>query len=116
METFNTDEPKIGDLAINLKQYMKVQYDLVELQLIEKTAVSGSELISRIVVVSVYIISILFLSLGFVFFLSQLLHSHILSFLIVGSVYLFIALLFTVFRTRWLVHPLRNKIVKGLTR
>ena len=109
------NETKIDDVGVHLKEYVKIQYDLIELQLIEKTAVSGAALISSFVVSLVLFISVIFLSVGLAFYLSQLLNNSLLSFVLVGILYLLITVLFIIFKKQWLILPLRNKIIKVLT-
>ncbi|MES2679470.1 MAG: phage holin family protein [Bacteroidota bacterium] len=109
------DEAKTNDPGILLKDYLKVRYELLELQLIRKTAGSGAGLIATMIIIVVLLMSAIFLSLAFAFFLYHILHSYMLSFLLIGSIYLLLGLLFALFRTSLLARPLRNRIVKELT-
>jgi hypothetical protein len=109
------EEAETKDPGALLKDYVKVRYDLIELQLISKTAASGSGLISGIIISSVLLLSAVFLSLAFGFFLYHLLHSYVLSFLLIGGFYLLLGLLFVLFRNSLLLRPLRNRLVKELT-
>jgi hypothetical protein len=108
------EETNIEDFAKNIKDYAKVQADLVELQLIEKTAAAGSNMISRLVIASVIFVSVLFLSLALAFYLYELLRNLVLSFVIIGAFYAVIALLFALFRKPLFVYPIRNNIIHGL--
>jgi hypothetical protein len=107
-------ETKIEEITINLKEYARIQYAVFRLQFVEKMAAIGSTMLSDVLVSSVALIALLFLSAGGAFYISQMTGSYALGFLVVGGLYILIALILMVFRGSILRTRMRDKFITEL--
>lgn len=98
----------------NLKDYVKINYELIKLQATERTSVIGSVLISTIIIVTIGLLFVFVLSLGISFYLSALIGDTFSGFLIVAGFYLLVGLILFFGRKNLIDTPLRDKIIQKL--
>jgi hypothetical protein len=94
----------------NVKEYLRMRYDLLRLELLEKLSLIVS-LILVIVVGSFFLLSaLLYLSMALIFTLREAWGSLVPGFLLMSGVFLVITVLFFVMKDRWFVNPLIKQI------
>ncbi len=102
-----------GETAEYARQYVKLQADYFRLDMAERIAKVSSLLLVMLVIGALGLIALLMLSLGAAFFLGRLWGSYMPAFLCVGGFYVLLAVVFWVFRERWLTNPLLTSIIRA---
>lgn len=90
----------------------KTTIKLLKLTAVDKSAEIVSALFSVLIVIVAVVLSIMIISVGLALWLGKLLGDSYYGFFIVGASYLFVAILFHVFRKQWLKYPISNSIIK----
>lgn len=108
------DTTPIATLFERAEDYAKTSIDLLKLNAVDKSAEIVSSLFSLLVVSMTVVLSIVIISLGFAFWIGNLLGNTSYGFFIIGGFYLFMAILFRVFREQWLKYPISNSIIKQM--
>ena len=106
------DSNTIEKLSDDLKTYVNTQVELVTLKAAQKTADVGSNLVSIIILLFVGSMFLLFINFALAFYLSTLLNNQHAGFFIVAGFYLFLTLIFILFRKKLITIPVRNSIIK----
>jgi len=106
------EDNNIEALGKNLREYMKVQYELLKLQLVHKLSASISWLMSAMVIMLIAFLSVLFLSAAAGVYFANVLGSYTAGFSVVGLIYLFIFFILILFRKNIIATPLKNKIIE----
>lgn len=111
MESFATNK----DLLIEkVENYANTSIDLLKLNAIEKSADVISSLTTRIVLVSFVAMFTLFVNVGVSLYIGKLLNENYLGFLIVSTFYLFLGLVFYIFRSKFLKIPVSDMVITKL--
>jgi len=95
----------IGDLVATLRHYLSVQAEYTKLDVIDKVVQLLT--VAAVVVVSsvIFMFVLLFLSIMAALWIAPSV-GYVAAFAIMAGVYLFIFLLFILFRKRWIERPL----------
>jgi hypothetical protein len=102
------------DLPHNLKEYIRIQYEIHKLRLSEKIALGGAAVITATIISLVVLFTILFSSFAAGYYLSERLGSSTTGFLIISGIYAFVALLLIIFRKKLLTERIRDGIIRKL--
>jgi hypothetical protein len=102
------------DLAANLTQYAKIQYDVLRLKIIRQTATAGSGITASLIIITIVGLGFVILSFGLALFISSRLGSNYQGFLLTGCLYFLIAILLYVFRKPVIINPVRNNLIASL--
>ena len=105
---------KIEELTNNLKKYIDIRTELMELQAADKLSIVAAETISGFTIGLFGMLFIFFMSLGFGFYISSLIGSLFTGFFIVAGFYFLIFLFVLSFRKNLMSKPLRNRIIKEI--
>lgn len=108
------DHTQHDDLSDRLKNFAETNLELVKMQAVEKMVRIIPGILSGTMISLVIYLSILFLSFGLSIYLSDLLNSTFYGFLIVGSFYLLLGIIFIIARKKIIVSPLRNILIKAI--
>jgi len=105
---------KIERLVSNVKDYAEERINLIMLTMQEKTAkaIAGTATVLIVIVLGVFTLA--FLSFALAWFIGQQLEQPFLGFLIVGGVYLLIAIVLWANRVRWIGFPVMNAFLKNI--
>ena len=107
-------DTKVESLSESVKEYVKIQYDILRLQLTDKFASLGSTMISDLVLIFVSLIGLFFLSVSLGFYLSLVFASNTIGFLILGGIYSLLALVCVLFRKKIVKDPMKDKLINEL--
>ncbi len=110
MEEIEKDD-NLGDL---LKDYTATHLELLKMQSIEKIVIITPVILSGTLISLIIYLSVLFLSIGLSIYLSTLLNSTFYGFLIVGSFYLLVGVIFIVSRKTLIIKPLQNILIRAI--
>jgi hypothetical protein len=105
----------IHDLSSELKDYARIQTRILELEIKSKTSTAGAVAVSGFVITFVVMVAFLFMNLSLGLYLSSLFNSLTKGFLCIGGLYGLIALVFLVFRKKFLEFPVRDRIIASMT-
>ena len=104
----------IATLFERAEDYSKTSIKLFKLNAVDKSAEIVSSLFSLLVVILTVVLSIIIISIGAALYIGKLMGDAYYGFIIIGVFYLFLALLFHVFREKLLKYPVSNSIIKQL--
>lgn len=107
-------ESKIEDLFSNLKEYVKLQYDILRLQLTEKAATLGATLVTALILGFIVLLTVILLSITAALYAGDLMGSRTLGFMIVSGFYVLITLIFVLFKGKLIRDPIRDKIINEI--
>jgi len=110
----NDNTTPIATLFERAEDFSKTTIKLLKLNAVDKSAEIVSALFSVLIVIVAVVLSILIISVGLALWLGKLLGDSYYGFFIVGGCYLFVAILFHVFRKQWLKYPISNSIIKKM--
>jgi hypothetical protein len=108
------DTTPIATLFERAEDYSKTTLKLLKLNAVDKSAEIVSSLFSLLVVSMTVVLSIIIISIGVALWLGKLLGDTFYGFFIIGAFYMLIAVLFRIFREKWLKYPLSNSIIKQM--
>lgn len=111
MENNPTSVEKLIEKA---ELYSKTSLQLFKYEAILKSADVFSNLAARLAVIVLIIIFSLFLNIGFALWIGDCLGATYYGFFVVAFLYLFIGILFYVFRNSWIKNPVNNFIIVKL--
>lgn len=103
---------KIEELSEGLRDYLNTNVQLVKQETVAKSSVILSDLFSYMLIGMAGMFFLFFLSLTAGFYLSDLLENTFLGFAIVAGFYFLISLILILIRKKWLMKPIREKIIK----
>lgn len=104
----------IGSLFENAGAYLETRLDLLKLQAVSKSTDVISSIASRIVIVILMFFGISILNIGISIWIGALVGELWWGFLIVGGFYLLLAVLFIVFKGKWIKGPLNDMLIKKM--
>lgn len=107
----NDNVTPIEMLFDKAEEYSKTTIELLKLQAIRKSADVISSLISKAVITISVALSIFILNIAIALWLGKLTGENYYGFFIVAGVYLFIALLFSIFKTTWIKTSIKSNII-----
>ena len=96
----------IGQLIEVLKHYIGLQSEYMKLDVVDKVVRLLTAITMSVVLVGLLVMTIIYLSFAAAYGLASLIGSTALAFCIVAGVYLFILILFVIFRHQWIERPL----------
>ena len=111
MQEENNPFEKLTD---NLKEYANTRYEIVTLKVTQKVANIVSKTTAILLISLLISMFLLFINIAVALYLSSILNSQYVGFLIVAGFYFLLALLFIVGRKKLIINPLRNLIVKQI--
>ncbi len=108
------EKVKIEYLVSHVKEYAEERMNLIMLNAQEKTskAIAGTASVLILIVLGIFALG--FMSTALAWFIGQQLEQAFLGFLIVGGVYLLIAILLWVNREKWIGFPIMNAFLKHI--
>lgn len=106
-------QEKVEELIDHVKEYAGTQYELALLKASDKSSQLLAGLTAILLVAFISVFALILLSFGAAFYISDRMENHHSGFLIVGAVYLFIALIILVFRKNIVEKPLINKLIRS---
>ena len=95
----------IGQLVEVLKHYVGLQTEFVKLDIVDKVVRLLTAITMSVVLVGLLVIALIYLSFSLAFVLSAWVGTAA-GFAIVAGLYLFILVLFVIFRHQWIERPL----------
>lgn len=95
----------IGQLIEVLKHYIGLQSEFLKLDIVDKVVRLLTVITMTVVLLGLLTLTLIYLSFGAAFALADLI-SLTFGFCIVAAVYLFILILFVIFRHKWIERPL----------
>lgn len=95
----------IGQLVEVLKHYIGLQTEFVKLDVVDKVVRLLTALTITVVLVGLLVIALIYLSFALAFGIGAYL-GNVWGFSIVAGIYLFILIVFVVFRHQWIERPL----------
>jgi len=104
----------IATLLQRAEDYGNTSIELFKLNAIDKSADVASSLVSRLAVVITVALSFLIINIGVALWLGKILGDSYHGFFIIGGSYGLLAVLFYIFRHRWLKYPISNLIIRQL--
>ncbi len=96
----------IGQLVEVLKHYIGLQSEYMKLDVVDKVVRLLTTITMTVVLLGLFLIAIIYLSFAAAYGLAGLIGSTALAFCVVAGVYLFILILFIIFRHQWIERPL----------
>ena len=96
----------IGQLVEVLKHYIGLQSEYLKLDVVDKVVRLLTAITMTVVLLCLLLIAIIYLSFGAAYALADVVGSLAIGFCIVAAVYLFILVLFIIFRHKWIERPL----------
>lgn len=105
---------KIEKLIEKAEAYGKTSFELCKYNTMYKSADIISSFITKTIITLVLVLFSLLLNVGLSLWIGELLGEAYYGFFICAGVYLFIALLFYVFRYNWIKRPINNFIINRL--
>lgn len=109
------EQGKIDEIINNVKNYFRIQTELIRLGLASKVADAAASGVKMVVIGGGIFLSVIFLSLGLGFYFSTMLHSYTAGFFALGGVYLVITLLIFLLRAKLLEEPVKSRIIQKIT-
>jgi len=116
MQEEKTLKDDLGRLLKDFRSYLDARYDVARLDVTEKLIIIASLFITLIAVLFIVISFTLYASLSMAFYLNSVMHTNVSGFLIVGTVYLLLAVIVLVFRNSLITKPLLKTLIRVLLR
>mgnify|MGYP000064712405 CR=1 FL=1 len=113
METLE-EKSTLENLADHVKEYFHTSFEIVKLKVIDKSLAIVSQLISGIMLALIFIIAFMFLSIGVAIWISSSLDNPFAGFLIVGGVYLVLAIIISSAKEKLIITPVSNIFIKSI--
>lgn len=115
----NTAEAKkeptpIEDFNQNLKEYLATRYELTVLKTSQKVSIIASFAMFGSLLVILGVLFLLFICLAGGFWLSTLVGSYELGFLILSGIFLLFGIILYTVRKKYILTPLRNRLIKEM--
>jgi hypothetical protein len=101
-------------LISKTENFTKTSIDLLKLNMVEKTADVVSSVTSKLVILLIVAMFIFLLNIGLSLWISEILQSSYLGFLIVSGFYLIISVVSYLYQHKWLKNPISDRIVTKL--
>jgi phosphoglycerol transferase MdoB-like AlkP superfamily enzyme len=101
-------------LISKTENFTKTSIDLLKLNMVEKTADVVSSVTSKLVILLIVAMFIFLLNIGLSLWISEILQSSYLGFLIVSGFYLIISVVTYLYQHKWLKNPISDRIVTKL--
>ncbi|MES2863460.1 MAG: hypothetical protein V4666_05025 [Bacteroidota bacterium] len=95
--------------------YSKTTLELCKYEAVYKSADLFSNLAAKLAISIVVVLFLLFTSIGLAYFLGDYLGEVYYGFAIIGLGYLFIAILFYIFKEEWIKTPVSNFIISKMS-
>jgi hypothetical protein len=105
---------KIEKLIEKAEAYGKTSFELCKYNTMYKSADIISSFITKTIITLVLVLFSLLLNVGLSLWIGELLGETYYGFFICAALYLFLALLFYVFRYNWIKRPINNFIINRL--
>lgn len=105
---------KAEEFADHIKEYINNRIAAVKLQTAEKTSKFMSNFIAVAVVAAIMLVFAIFISMGVAFWLSDMMQNLWSGFLMVGGIWLIIAMIIWFSRERLLRMPIMNKMLQEM--
>lgn len=105
---------QIDELATNIKDYLHTQVEVIKLKAAEKGSDVMANIIAGIIVMLIFFLCIVFAGIAFSLYINQSMNSSWIGFIIIASIYLLIALIVWLARTKLLRLPIMNSIIQHL--
>ena len=102
----------VEKLFAGIENYSKTTYELSKLKLLETTANTVTALIPRLSVVIMLLLCLLVVSLGFAFYLGEILGKNYYGFFIIAAFYLVAGLILHFFLHGWIKKPVTDLIIR----
>jgi hypothetical protein len=110
----NNNESSIELLLHQAEGYSKTSLELLRLKTIEKVAGIVSSMIYLFIIYIFVAISSFILSIGIAIWIGELMDNVAFGYFIVGAFYLFLSLLFFIFKNSWIKRPFNNLFISQL--
>ena len=94
--------------------YSKTTLELCKYEAVYKSADIFSNLAVKLAITIVVVMFLLFANIGLAFFLGDYLGEIYYGFLVIGTFYLFIAILLYIFKDEWIRNPVSNFIISKI--
>jgi len=113
MENTNEEQPGLSD---QLKQYIETRIKLIRLQAVEKGTSFFAGLITEVFVLICIATTLMFFSITLALYLGELFNAYWIGFGCVALIYLFIALLVSAFKKKFVEPKIVNFLIKKIFR
>jgi len=105
---------KLEDIISSTKTYLSNRTELTKLKAVQKGSKLSGEVLSKAVILLLIVMTLLMISAGCAIAVGIWLGNYALGFFAVAVFYLIIALLFILFRDKWIQQPVENIIIRTL--
>ncbi len=104
----------INQLIDQAESYGKTSIELLKLKAVDKVADATSSLVSWTIVIVSVALFFMTLNIGLALLIGDLLGKSWLGFFVVAAFYALIALLFLIFRKRWIKKPVSDSVINQM--
>jgi uncharacterized membrane protein YidH (DUF202 family) len=104
----------IGSLFESAGSYLETRIDLLKLKTVDKSSEVVSSLVSSLIILLIIAFGIFILNIGLSIWLGHVMGQMWYGFFAVGGFYTALAIVLTIFKSKWLKGPLNDIIVKKL--
>ena len=96
--------------------YMETRLELFKLKATQKSTDVISSMASRLILILIVTLIIFMVNIGLALLLGEALGKSYYGFFALGGFYVLVAVLFQVFKNKWVEDPVSNAIIKKLTK
>lgn len=104
----------INQLIDQAESYGKTSIELLKLKAVDKVADATSSLVSWTIVIVSVALFFMTLNVGLALLIGDLLGKSWLGFFVVAAFYALIALIFLIFRKRWIKKPVSDSVINQM--
>jgi hypothetical protein len=98
----------------DVREYLDARRDLLKLQAVKKTTELAASAVSLIIIIPFFVMAFLFVSITLAHVFAELWGHEYAGYLTVTLLYTITGLLLVKFRRRWLVDPLKNRLIQQI--
>lgn len=109
----STEKNDFDELADHVEEYIETKIELIKLQAVEKSSTMLGSLAAGLIVLLFALTALVFASFSLAYALSEWIGVLYSGFAIVACMYLLLALLFYVNRTKWIIKPFQESFIEN---
>ena len=104
----------IGSFIESAGAYLETRIELLKLQAVDKSSGVVSSVVSSIVIAILIVFGLSILNIGLSIWIGTLIGEVWLGFMVVGGVYVLLAILFMAFKDKFVKRPVTNLLIKKI--
>lgn len=110
----NTDKGTAEEMISTVGELAKTQIELLKLKAVKNTAITLAALVTGVIVGLLILLMLLMVSIGIAYWIGRGLGNVADGFFIIGGAYLLIGSVLYLFRKKWIVTMIQNKIINKM--